>query len=118
MIDIKPDVFAALQAVPGVKAVTDAYPTDWGKLPAISFYEASNRDPLGIATGPLSDVAVQVDIWHTKSTGALAAAVDAALNAIGLRREMAADVPDPSGIKHKTMRYRGVVDARSGRVSQ
>ncbi|MNI71189.1 hypothetical protein D3C73_1270500 [compost metagenome] len=98
--------------------MSDAYPADWSKLPHISFYEISNNDPLGIADGPLTAVAIQVDIWHTKSTGALAADVDAKLNSIGLRREFAADVPDPAGLKHKTMRYRGVVDTRSGRVSQ
>lgn len=117
MYDIKPEVNVLLKAIPGV-TVSDAYPADFSKLPHISFYEIANTDPLGITAGPLTECAVQVDIWHNRSTGALAAAVDAALNSTGLRRQMAADVPDPAGIKHKTMRYRGVVDARSGRITQ
>lgn len=117
MYDIKPDVNALLSAIPGV-TVSDAYPTDFNKLPHISFYEIANIDPLGIQAGPLTDCAVQIDIWHNRSTGALATAVDTAMNSIGLRRELSADLPDPSGVKHKTMRYRGVVDVRSGRVTQ
>lgn len=117
MYDIKPDVLTVLKEIPSV-TVSDAYPTDWSKLPHISFYEIANSDPLGIKAGPLTTIAVQVDIWHKASTGALSAAVDSRLNSIGLRREFSADIPDPAGIKHKTMRYRGVVDSRSGRVSQ
>ncbi|WFR60868.1 hypothetical protein P9222_20275 [Paenibacillus amylolyticus] len=117
MYDIKPEVLKQLDQIQGV-TVSDAYPKEWSKLPHISFYEASSTDPLGIQKGPLTAVAIQVDIWHTKSTGTLAADVDTRMNSIGLRREFAADLPDPSGIKHKTMRYRGVVDSRSGRVSQ
>lgn len=117
MYDVKPEVNALLSAIPGV-TVSDAYPKDWKRLPHISFFELENSDPLGIQSGPLSEVAIQIDIWHNKSTGELAATVDAAMNSIGFRRRLAADVPDPAGIKHKTMRYHGVVDTRSGRVSQ
>ncbi|WP_127539388.1 hypothetical protein [Paenibacillus illinoisensis] len=117
MYDIKPEVFAQLKEIAGV-TISDAYPKDFSMLPHISFYEPSNNDPLGIKNSPLTAVAIQVDIWHNKSTGTLAAEVDVRMNSIGLRRDFSADVPDPSGIKHKTMRYRGVVDSRSGRVTQ
>lgn len=117
MYDIKPDVMKQLEQIAGV-TVSDAYPKDFSKLPHISFYEASSRDPLGIKNGPLTAVAIQIDVWHNRSTGSLAAEVDNRMNSLGLRREFAADVPDPSGIKHKTMRYSGVVDTRSGRVTQ
>lgn len=117
MYDVKPDVNAVLSAIPGV-TVSDAYPASFNDLPHISFYEIANTDPLKIKLSPLSDVAVQVDIWHNRSTGVLAAAVDQQLGSLGLRREFAADVPDPDGIKHKTMRYRGVVDTRNNLVYQ
>jgi hypothetical protein len=117
MIDVKPEVNTLLSAIPGV-TVSDAYPKDFAKLPHISFYEVENSDPLGIETGPLSEIAIQIDVWHNKSTGELAAAVNTAMNSIGFRRRFAADVPDPAGVKHKTMRYHGVVDIRTGRVSQ
>lgn len=117
MYDIKPDVMKQLDQIEGV-SISDAHPKDWAKLPHISFYEGSNFDPLRIQNGPLSAITIQVDIWHNKSTGTLAAEVDARMNSIGLRRDFAADLNDPSGIKHKTMRYRGVVDTRNGRVTQ
>lgn len=118
MYDVKAQINGLLSAIPDVQAVTDAFPTNFGKLPAISFYELGNSDPLTIAQGPLSDISIQVDIWHKKSTGALAQLVDAAMNSVGFRRQFSSDVPDASGIKRKTMRYRGVVDARTERVSQ
>ncbi|MFC5468413.1 hypothetical protein ACFPPD_06750 [Cohnella suwonensis] len=117
MFDVKPEINALLSAIPGV-TVSDAFPTAKAKMPHISFYELSNGDPLTIAAGPLSDISVQIDVWHNRSTGLIASEVDARMNSIGFRRQMSADLPDPSGLKRKTMRYRGVVDVRSGRVSQ
>lgn len=117
MYDVKPIVKQLLEAIPGV-TVSDAYPTDWTKLPHISFYEIANVDPAKFSGQPLVDVSIQVDVWHNQSTGALAAQIDERMNSIGFRRQFAADVPDPSGIKHKTMRYRGLVDTRHMRVYQ
>lgn len=117
MYDVKPQLNTLLSAIPSV-TVSDAFPAATAKMPHISFYELANSDPLTIGNGPLSEIAIQVDVWHNRSTGTLAAQVDTAMNGIGFRRQMAADIPDPSGLKRKTMRYRGVVDARSGRVSQ
>ena len=42
--------------------------------------------------------------------------VDAALSALGLKRTMCADVDDPSGRKHKQMRYEMVIDVKTQRV--
>ncbi|MDQ0091667.1 hypothetical protein J2T12_005107 [Paenibacillus anaericanus] len=116
MYDVKPEVNDALSSIPGV-TVSDAYPKDFKKLPHISFYEIANNDPLRIKSSPLTDTAIQVDIWHNKSTGSLAASVDTKMNSLGFRREFAQDVPDEN-VKHKTMRFRGVVDSRSGAVYQ
>lgn len=117
MYDVKPAIYSLLSSIPGV-TVSDAYPDDWGKLPHISFYEAGNSDPLGVSGQPKSDISIQIDVWAKTSTGALAAQVDTTMNSIGFRRTFASDVPDASGIKHKTMRYRGVVDVRFLRVHQ
>jgi hypothetical protein len=117
MFDIKPHILTLLQAIPGA-TVSDAFPKKDAKLPHISFYELINSDPLTISSGPLNEISVQIDIWHNRSTGALAATVDGAMNGIGFRRQASNDIPDPSGMKRKTMRYRGVVDIRTGRVSQ
>ena len=117
MYDIKPEVNALLESIPGV-TVSDAFPKGPAETPRITFYEGANTDPLKIRNGPLSDISIQIDVWHTRSTGALATAVDEKMNSIGFRREFAADVPDPSGIKRKTMRYGGRVDARTKLVHQ
>lgn len=116
MYDIKPQIFNLLKEIEGV-TVSDAYPKDWSKLPHISFYEQFNSDYLKKGPEDLTEVVIQIDIWHNRSTGAIAQAVDEKMNSIGFRREFAADVPDPN-VKHKTMRYRGIVDKRSLLVYQ
>lgn len=116
MFDIKPTILTLLETIPGV-TITDDYPKDFSKMPHISFYEIGNSDPLGIANSPLSDISIQIDIWHNRSTGSIAEAVNEKLNSIGFRRNFQRDITDPN-IKHKTMRYRGVIDTRSLRVSQ
>jgi len=117
MYDVKAKINALLESIPGV-TVSYAYPKDFSQLPHISFYELANSDPLRIEGSPLSDISIQIDVWHNKSTGALAQQVDEKMNSIGFRRQFAADVPDPGGIIHKTMRYRGVVDVRTNLVHQ
>ena len=49
-------------------------------------------------------------------TGRTAVAVDKAVSALGLKRIGCADVPDPSGMKHKQMRYEGIIDMDSDQV--
>lgn len=117
MYDVKPQINSLLESIPGV-TVSDAFPKSPAETPRITFYELANNDPIKINNGPLSDIAIQIDVWHTRSTGALAAAVNEKMNSIGFRRQFAADMPDPSGIKRKTMRYRGVVDMRTLLVHQ
>lgn len=117
MYDVKAQIKTLLSAIPDV-TITDAFPKSPAETPRITFYELDNSDPLTIANGPLSEISIQVDIWHQRSTGELASAVDTKMNSIGFRRQFAQDLPNPSGIKRKTMRFRGVVDARTERVSQ
>lgn len=42
--------------------------------------------------------------------------VDAALSKLGLVRILCQDTPDPSGMKHKVMRYEGIIDMESEQV--
>lgn len=116
MYDVKPEIKTLLQGISGV-TVSDAYPADWKKLPHISFYEQSNKDAVKIKNGPLSDIVIQIDIWHNRSTGPIAQQVDTKMALIGFVREFAADVPDKNA-KRKTMRYRGVVNIRTSLVHQ
>ena len=114
MFDVKPYVFEALNAISGV-TVSDVYPSDFKKLPYITFYEIANSEG---TTSRLSDVAVVIDIWHNRSTGTIAKQVDEKMKELGLKRVFSSDVPDPSGIKHKTMRYRGLIDSKTLLVHQ
>lgn len=117
MYDVKPEINTLLSSIPGV-TVSDAYPKDFKKLPYISFYEIDNSDPLKLSQEYLTDISIQIDIWHNRSTGSIAQQVNEKMNSIGFRRKFMTDVTDPSGIKHKTMRYRGVVDTRNLLVYQ
>ena len=45
-----------------------------------------------------------------------AMAVDEAMKETGLKRIECQDVPDPSGMKHKQMRYEGIIDMDSDEV--
>ena len=115
MYDIKPQVKGMLESIPDVKKVSDAWPPDWKDLPQITFFEQYNSDHL--KKGILSEIVIQIDIWHNRSTGAIAQQVEAKMASIGFKREFASDVPDKA-VKHKTMRYRGIVDARDLKVYQ
>lgn len=117
MYDVKPEILALLESIPDV-TVQGEYPKEFVNLPLISFYELANDENKPEIPGVLTEVSIQVDVWSKRSTGALAQQVNDLMNSIGFRRQMARDVPDPSGVNRKTMRYRGVIDARSKRVTQ
>ena len=71
------------------------------------------------AEGVIEDksfVRYRIDIWNRNSTSADALAVDNAMKATGLKRTECQDVPDPSGMKHKQMRYEGIIDMESDEV--
>ena len=61
-------------------------------------------------------VRYRIDIWHRDSTSVAAMAVDEAMKETGLKRIECQDVPDPSGMKHKQMRYEGIIDMDSDEV--
>lgn len=110
MYDIKPTINKLLEEIVDEERVSDAYPEDFNNLPHISFYEQDNRDVYKLSKEVYTEVVIQIDIWHNRSTGALAQQVNEKMNSIGLRREFARDIPDPSGIKHKTMRFKGNIN--------
>ncbi|MBU5677909.1 hypothetical protein KQI88_15940 [Alkaliphilus sp. MSJ-5] len=117
MYDIKPTINKLLEEIVGEDSVSDAYPEDFNNLPHISFYEQSNNDYLKKGPELLTEIVIQIDIWHNRSTGALAQQVNNKMNSIGFRREFMRDIPDPN-VKHKTMRFKGIVDKRSLLVYQ
>lgn len=118
MYDIKPTINSLLEDIVGEDNVSDSYPASFNNPPYISFYEQDNRDVYKLREEVYTEVVIQIDIWHNRSTGLLAQQVNTKMNSIGLKREFARDIPDPSGIKHKTMRFKGKVNNRNLLVYQ
>lgn len=117
MYDVKPEILTALLTIPNV-TVSDAFPASAAKTPHITFVEAGNANHLKLKVNRLSEINIQIDVWHKTSTGAIAALVDVKMTALGFIRGFAQDINDPSGIKRKTMRYRGIVDSVTKLVHQ
>lgn len=112
MKNVKDEVYAALCTV--TENVSDVYPKEWADDMNIQLTEEDNR--VSERTDNQEQMAYlryRIDIWHRRSTSAAACAVDSAVSALGLVRTGCSDVPDPSGIKHKQMRYEGIIDMNS-----
>lgn len=113
MYDIKPKVNDLLEGIVGEDNVSDSYPDSFESLPYISFYELNNDDVYKISEELYTEIVIQIDIWHNRSAGALARQVNDVMNSIGLKRDFARDIQDPSGIKHKTMRFKAKINNRT-----
>ncbi|MBQ8232430.1 MAG: hypothetical protein IJZ34_10975 [Lachnospiraceae bacterium] len=117
MKNIKDIVYEALKKV--TENVSDVYPKEWAEDVTIQLTEEDNSvfeyssDMSGLCQEDKAQVRYRIDIWHRKSTSAAAVMVDAKMAAIGLKRTGCSDVPDPSGMKHKQMRYEGIIDMHS-----
>lgn len=119
MKNIKDQVYKALCSV--TDNVSDAYPRSWAEDITIQYTEEQNSVYEHSSHGEFvgedkSLVRYRIDIWHRDSTSAAAMAVDEAMKEIGLKRIECQDVPDPSGMKHKQMRYEGIIDMDSDEV--
>lgn len=115
MINVKDEVYAALAGI--FENVTDAYPRDWAELPVIQYTEEDNK--VAEWTDDRETIAYcryKIDIWNNKSTSAIAIEVDKAIASLGLKRTQCSDVEDPSGLKHKVMRYEMYIDLSTEQV--
>lgn len=112
MINIKPIIYKELEKV--AENVTDTYPDDWENFPVVIFLEEENK-PYEIYGDKeqKSNVRYKVDIFNNDSTSALAMKIDEIFSNLGLMRTSSLDVPDPSHLRHKTMRFEGIVDLNS-----
>ena len=117
MYDAKPDIKRLLDTIDGVTS-SDQFPAGPGATPHITFAEANNKNHHAMRQEIQSEIIITIDVWHTKSTGAIAAQVNDLMASIGFTRQFQADLNDPTGIKRKTMRFRGVVDKRTKLVHQ
>lgn len=112
MLNVKDQVYGALCKV--IDNVTDGYPKNWAKMPAIQYHEEENK------VSEYCDDAEQkaycrykIDIWNDESTATLVVETDKAMSALGLKRIQCMDVDDPNGYKHKLMRYEMVIDVNT-----
>lgn len=108
MKNVKDQVSAALNEV--FENVSDQYPKDWAELPAVQYMEEDNK--VYERTDNKEDksyVRYRIDIWNNRSTSESALKADEAMSSLGLVRTLCQDVSDPSGLKHKLMRYEGII---------
>ncbi len=117
MYDVKPEVNALLLTINGV-TVSDQFPASPEKTPHITFKEADNSNYRSMSTELQSEIIILIDVWHTRSTGSISQEVNDKMASIGFLRQFSADLNDPSGMKRKTMRFRGIVDKRTKLVHQ
>jgi hypothetical protein len=117
MINVKDQVAQAiLRAVPNGE-VSDLYPQEDTAFPAVQYSEeANNVFEKTDEEEQLARLRYRIDIWDRASTSPTAMAIDREVSALGLTRVECADVPDPSGLRHKQMRYDGVIDVKSQTV--
>lgn len=115
MINVKDQVYGAIEDI--AENVGDQYPSNFANLPAIQYTEEDNS-VYEWCDGKESKAHLQyrVDIWHNQSTSEATLEVDKKLSALGLRRTMCMDVPDPGQLKHKQMRYEGIIDVEDETV--
>lgn len=117
MINVKEQVYDAIKGIS--QNVSDSYPSDWAILPAIQYVEEDNKvQEWTDGREQKSYLRYKIDIWHNRSTSETTLLIDEAISALGLRRTLCQDVPDPSGLKHKVLRYEGVIDVDTEMVYQ
>ena len=115
MINVKDQVYEAIKDI--TANVSDTYPKDWAQLPAIQYTEEDNSVVEWVDNRESkAHLLYKVDIWNNASTSEAALKVDAAISALGLKRIACGDVPDAAGLKHKVMRYEGIIDVDTERV--
>lgn len=113
MYDIKPQINTLLEAIVGEDNVSNDYPDSFESLPYITFTELINSDAFKIEYELYTEIVIKIDIWNNRSTGELANRVNSAMKTVGLKRDFSGDITDPSGIKHKTMRFKGKINNKT-----
>lgn len=117
MINIKPVIYKELQKV--ADNVTDTYPSDWENFPVVIFLEEQNKPGDWFDDKEQkTSIRYKVDIFDNDSTSDLAIKINEIFASLGLRRIESQDIPDPSHLRHKLMRFEGIVDLDSELVYQ
>lgn len=113
-VDGKKNVAAALATITGA-TVTGNYQTGMKSIPCIIYKELVNTKA---TKGPelRTNLAYSIDIYSNTSTTSLASMVDEKMAALGYKRGQCLDLDDPSGLRHKNMKYTGVYDYMTNRI--
>lgn len=112
MINVKDQIYDALCGIS--ENISDVYPQTWAKLPAIQYTEEDNSVYTKTDEAEqLANLRYRIDIWDTKSTSQTALAVDNAISELGLVRTVCQDAADSTGMRHKIMRYEGIIDVNT-----
>lgn len=116
MQNIKDAVYDAIKDI--TENIGDTYASIEGRLPAIEYVEEENKVYQWADNKEQSSVIrFRFDIWANVSTSSLALAVDECVAGLGFKRIQCQDVDDESGIKHKLMRYEGIINSKNNRVT-
>lgn len=109
MINVKDIVYAELSKK--FENLSDQYPQSFSNLPAVQYVEEENHVYEFVDDKEESSyIRFRVDIWNNVSTSQNAVDVDDVMARLGFKRISCGDVPDPSGLKHKQMRYEAIID--------
>jgi hypothetical protein len=115
MVFVRDQVHSALEsALEGVCKVYHAYPAKDATLPAVSFYEAGNNEYASTIEGEyITEISYVIDVYAASvtETDEISEKINDAMAGFGFERTFSYDVPDPN-VRHKTMRYRGLIDPR------
>jgi len=111
MINVKDIVYRELSKI--IDNVSDAYPQNFSDIPAVQYVEEENKvEEYTDDQEQSSYIRYRIDIWHNISTSQTAVDIDSVMSKLGFLRTSCSDVPDPSGIKHKQMRYEAIIDCK------
>ena len=97
------EILRLLQEIPGVQ-VSYFYPSDFAKLPHVTYYELSNIE------GDYDHITYQVDVWSKSPVlnQDIALQIHDKLHTVGFKRAFSGDLFETdSKIHHKTMRFEG-----------
>ena len=109
MINVKDKLVNELEKV--VNNVSDTYPQSFQTMPAVSYCEENNSVYEETDEGEVSSlIRFRIDIWDNVSTSQTAVKIDEVISKFGFKRIACSDVGEPTGIKHKLMRYEAVID--------
>lgn len=115
-VDGKKQVGEALGSIAGVN-VAASYNVAMEQLPSILYAEVANTQA-NKGAERRTNLAYSIDIYSKTSTTSLASKVDDVMTALGFKRGTCLDLGDPSGLRHKNMKYTAVYDALTGMYYQ